>query len=83
MDTYNVYRITDGHPATDATSLQGAVAALAALIERPLEDLHTESVTRHPGGWLVFAGTQPVGAIAIAASSSALSPPAAAAVEAL
>lgn len=70
MDTYNVYRITDGQPVATRSSLQGAVAALAALIGRPLEDLHTESVDRRPGGWLVYAGTQPVGAIAIASSSS-------------
>lgn len=64
-DTYAIHIPAQHDAVGHATSLTGAVAALAALLERPLEDLHTEQPGAF-GGWLVRdAAGATVGAIAL------------------
>lgn len=73
-DLYALYRPGDTHPAGHATGLSGAVAALAALLERPLEDLHTEQPGAY-GDWLVRdAAGVVVGAIALEPARTPIAP---------
>lgn len=64
-DTYAIHTPGQHDAVGHATNLTGAVAALAALLERPLEDLHTEQPGAF-GGWLVRdADGATVGAIVL------------------